>query len=86
MKQTSLNAYRELQERGKHLTQMATIYEYILANGAATRRQIANDLEMDTSSVSGRVNDMLKTNAVFVSGKGTCPISKKTVEIIEVNV
>jgi DNA-binding Lrp family transcriptional regulator len=48
-----------------------------------TRKQLARMLGMDTSSVSGRVNELIKDEVIEVVGQIRCPISKRMVEAIK---
>lgn len=45
------------------------VYQYILFNPGCTRRQISKQLTMETSSVSGRVNELLRQGLVMEGNK-----------------
>lgn len=80
---TSLNSYDQL----KGSKYLADSYKKILSkmrfDRSYSRRQIANLAKMETSSVAGRVNELLFMRQIEVIGKKLCPISKKTVEAIQ---
>jgi Mn-dependent DtxR family transcriptional regulator len=48
-----------------------------------TRKQIAYMLNMETSSVAGRVNRMIELEVIEVSGQIRCPVSGRMVEAIK---
>ena len=82
MKSSSVEAYRERIQTGKHQLDRDRVAEYILAYGKVTRRQIAHDLGMETSTVSGLVNQLVKAKVVYEfpdSEKAPCPITGKCV-------
>jgi len=59
------------------------ILNYVLSRAKpVSRRQIARALKMETSTVSARVNNMVKYGVLDEDGKMTCPISKKQVGAI----
>lgn len=85
IRETSITAYGLIQATGKANTQKALIYKYLQENGAKTRRQIAQSLNMETSTVSARVNSLRDDYRLVTDHKTCiCPISKKTVHLVEV--
>lgn len=48
-----------------------------------TRKQIARMTDMETSSVSGRMNELITMEVVQVIGSIRCPISGKLVEAVQ---
>ena len=84
MRMTSLMAFDEIQKNGTLGFQEQLIYNYIKNNPKLTRRQIAKDLDLDTSTVSARVNGLLNKNLITDEKKGKCPISSKEVGLLEV--
>lgn len=78
---SSLAAYDHIKGRI-----MAESYKAILAAMVPgilyTRKQIARQLNMETSSVSGRVNELIALNEIQVVGQIRCPISERMVEAI----
>lgn len=83
IKQSSLEAYQEI--RGiKEPTQCERISNYVKQKRSCTRRQIANALGMETSTVSARVNKLIKDNILYESKEiYLCPISKKRTHWLE---
>ncbi|WP_373069860.1 winged helix-turn-helix transcriptional regulator [Sulfurimonas sp.] len=87
IRDTSLEAYRGVNFTGKAGTQKVLIIDFLKNhNGKATRREIAKELELETSTVSARVNDLKKIHYVVDDEKVTCPISHKTVTLVELAV
>ena len=84
MRMTSIRAFEEIQSNGTLGFQEQLIYNYIKNNPKLTRRQIAKDLDLDTSTVSARVNGLLNKNLITDEKKGKCPISSKEVGLLEV--
>lgn len=84
MRSTSLEAFYEIEFSGKAGTQKALILEYLKKVKSATRRQIAKELNMETSTVSARVNSLRDDYLLVNDSKTvTCPVSKKTVHLVE---
>jgi hypothetical protein len=48
-----------------------------------SRRQLAKLTKMETSSVSGRVNELIQSGAIKVCGTIRCPITGRNVEGIK---
>ena len=56
------------------------IAELVRKRGPMTRREIASFLHMETSSVSGRVNELLESSVLHeLDDKKPCPITKRLV-------
>jgi len=86
MRQTSRDAYLEIEFLGKAGTQKYLILNYLRKKKKATRREIARDLHMETSTVSARVNSLRDDYRLINDNKVVkCPISKKTVHLVEVS-
>ncbi len=83
MRMTSIEAHEEITESGKASTQMALIYLHLEEHGSKTRRQLAKELDIETSTISARVNALKKLGKVKDEQKVECPISKKTVYLVE---
>lgn len=80
MRDTSLLAYDELRASGRQMTQAQQIYRLLNNSGSAmSLREIARRLRLDTSSVSGRVNDLKKDGLVLEVERRKCSISGKTI-------
>lgn len=79
---SSIEAYSQI--KGTHLT---TMHERILKkmqHGVLyTRRQLARMTGMETSTIAGRVNELISMGQVVVCAKVKCPISNKSVESIK---
>ncbi len=82
MRTSSIEAYRERVETGKHQLDRDRVSEYVLrAPGKVTRRMIARDLEMETSTVASIVNDLRDKSKVLYEfqGKAPCPVTGRNV-------
>ena len=84
MRMASLKAFNEIAVNGVLGLQEQLILNYIKENPKVTRKQIARSLNLDVSSVSGRVNGLMNKNLVIDDKKGKCPISGKVVGLLEV--
>ena len=75
---TSLNAYFE--EKKNHSEQRSRIRNLLSVCGSLTNREIAAITDLQTSSVSGRINELRnKDNIVAFCEKRICSISGKRV-------
>ena len=84
MTNTSREAYLNIEFSGKAETQRHIILNYLREKKKATRREIARDLNMETSTVSARVNSLRDDfNLIHDTNTIKCPISKKTVHLVE---
>ena len=84
MRDTSLEAFIEVKESGKLGKQEAIILDYLNKKRNATRRVIARDLNMETSTVSARVNSLKQKHKVIDKDVVVCPISRKKVYLVAV--
>jgi len=82
IKESSLTAYDSLKSNGMAASQ-ARILAHMQPGRLYSRREIARALDLETSSVAGRVNELIEMNQVEVCGHIKCPISRKTVEAIK---
>jgi len=80
--QTSLSSYDALKSsgfRGQH----AAIVSRMQPSRLYSRRQLAVLTGLETSSVAGRVNELLKGSQLEVCGTIKCPLTGKTVEAVK---
>ena len=81
--QTSIGTYHDLKVSGLLSKRQVEIMIYIKRMGAnLTRRQIAKALELETSQVSGRVNELVSMNALCEFGTVKCRHSKRMVGLV----
>ena len=83
--QSSLDAYFGEIEGQKELGQAERIALFVKNTGRCTRRQIAKALDMETSTVSARVNKLINSQATNVfqeHSQFVCPISNRPVKWI----
>jgi DNA-binding transcriptional regulator GbsR (MarR family) len=79
VKETSVLAYRELIESGKHGTQVAQIYAVLEDSKPMTLREIQQATGLDINAVSGRVNDMKHKGLVVGAQKRNCRVTGRYV-------
>lgn len=60
------------------------IFIYFLANGPATRRECAMRLDLETSTVSARVNELIHQGRLERCGETMCKVMGSMVEAIRV--
>lgn len=85
MRQTSIDAFYAIEFSGKSGTQKHLILNYLRDKKQATRREIARDLGLETSTVSARVNSLRDDYNLVIDDKTVkCPVSHKTVHLVEV--
>ena len=81
--QTSISTYHDLKTSGFLSKRQAEIMVHIQKRGKkVTRRQIAKALRLETSQVSGRVNELVAMNALCEFGTAKCRYSKKMVGLV----
>lgn len=75
VQETSIQCYHSHQQQFK--TQEEIIYDWIATHNkpAPTRREIAKAINLETSSVAGRVNELLAKKLIEESGKRKCSIT-----------
>ena len=83
VKDTSREAYSSLSlfESESKLSKMQElIINQMQYDKEYTRKELAFKTGMETSTIAGRVNELVKSGAIEIVGKKKCPISKKNVE------
>ena len=86
VKKTSIRAYDSLRLTDLLGRTQQIVLKAMRKNRKYTRKEIAHRINFETSTVAGRVNELIAKGYIDVIGKRICPISKKTVEaIIKVN-
>lgn len=81
---TSVISLAEEQSKGNVNYQWNRILTFLKINGPKTRGQLAKLLNMEKSTVSARVNLLKNKRLVKDEKKVVCPVSKKTVYLVEV--
>lgn len=79
---TSLAVYRAMRAQG-FAAMKARILARMKRGRLYTRRQLSELTRLETSSVSGRVFELIQEGAIEVCGKIHCPITGKNVEAIK---
>tara|TARA_R110002020_G_scaffold246481_1_gene460288 strand:- start:307 stop:627 length:321 start_codon:yes stop_codon:yes gene_type:complete len=83
VKDTSKDAYTGLTFLGtkSKLSKMQkAIMKQMEYNQEYTRKELAAKTGMETSTIAGRVNELVKSGAIIIVGKKICSISNKNVE------
>ena len=82
---TSIDCYYSNIKNKLDNKQFKLIYDCLLKKGSATRGEIAHYLEMEKSTVSARVNSMLKYGILQEIGKRADKISGVTNYVVTIN-
>ncbi len=84
-RETSIDCYHNLIKGKKEKTQFIKIYNCLLELKEATRGEIAYKLKMEKSTVSARVNSMLKYGILQEVGKRKDKISGINNYVVAIN-
>ena len=77
---TSIIAYNDLKSSGKQPTQKEIILDTLRKNKKPmSLQEICDRTNMQINSVSGRVNDLKKSNQVVEASTRKCSITHKTI-------
>jgi DNA-binding MarR family transcriptional regulator len=85
VRETSREVYQQMQELGRFGEQECKIMAFVRENCHLdfTRREISHYLDMETSTVSARVNALIKDGDIVErDSRRECSISKKNVHVI----
>jgi Fic family protein len=83
--ETSLDAFAELKQSGELQDQQRKIISVMQPERTYTRRSLAALAKLETSTASARINSLLDTHIVVV-GKTKDPLTRKTVEALQLKV
>ena len=83
MRTTSKIAYKDLIESGKQDQQKNHIIRLLITESPLSRREISRATNIEISSVSGRVNEMIKMGVVEETTKRKCMFSKKLITPVQ---
>lgn len=87
VRDSSLAAFRDAILSGKGQDKAMRVFEAVKRIGPCTRRQVAEFTGMDTSAVSGRMNDLVASGLVLEDDEiRPCPITRKRVHWVSVPV
>lgn len=84
IKNTSWQAYQEILRGGVAKTQAEQVLQAINWHDGITRAELSKTLSMGINSVCGRVNQLLKSEVIYVDGVGCCKVTGRNVEILKV--
>lgn len=79
---SSINAHDAMQGTGFAALQ-ALILARMKPGRLYSRRQLAQMTSLETSTVAGRVNELIELEAIVVCGTIKCPITHRNVEAIK---
>ncbi len=84
-RQSSIDAYHQIKVEGVEKTQVDRIMDYLTIRPWKNRREIAAALDMQTATVSARVNLMLSKGMLWESNETHMDeVTKKRVKIVAV--
>jgi predicted HTH transcriptional regulator len=83
--ETSLDAFAELKKSSTLQDQQRQIIDVMQPQHTYTRRALAALAKLETSTASARINSLLDTHIVVV-GKTKDPLTRKTVEALQLKV
>ena len=80
VRDTSIATYHDIISKSGVGQSAQSIARFIAGHvDPVSRRQVARGLNMETSSVAGRVNELIKCAVIAETPKMLCPISKRSV-------
>lgn len=79
VRDTSLNAYIELNNTDKLSQYQRKVYKVISQHGNVTDKEISEITRMQINNVTGRRNELLKLGMIEDNGKRKCKITGRTV-------
>jgi predicted HTH transcriptional regulator len=85
MAETSLDAFGDIKQSGELQEQQRKIISVMQPEQTYTRRALAALAKLETSTASARINSLLDTHIVVV-GKTKDPLTRKTVEALQLKV
>jgi DNA-binding IclR family transcriptional regulator len=81
---SSADAYRKEQERGATARCQCIILDALREHGPMTRREIEERTGMRSSTVAGRVNELLTVGMVDEVDRRRCRISGRVVSVVAI--
>lgn len=85
IRSSSLGAYQEVIVGSREDRQAQLVFDAIKSMGRCTRRMVAHRLDMETGTVSARVNKLLAGASIVETGyKKPCPITGVSVNWLQV--
>lgn len=85
MRQTSLSAYRQMQDSGRIIETTEQILFALMANPEGlTRRELEDKTGLRINQISGRVKELINSKRVVEDGKRACRITGNTVFVVKI--
>jgi DNA-binding MarR family transcriptional regulator len=82
VKDTSIDAYDDLRHTIKLGKMQQDVLNVMKPNTIYTRRELSRITKLETSTIAGRVNELIEAGYIDVVNKIKCPITNKTVEAL----
>ena len=82
VKDTSIDAYDDLRHTIKLGKMQQEVLDAMKPKIIYTRRELSRLTNLETSSIAGRVNELIEAGFIDVIDKVKCPITNKTVEAL----
>lgn len=82
VKETSIDAYDDLRHTIKLGNMQQQVLKVMKPKTIYTRRELSSITNLETSTIAGRVNELIEAGYINVVDKIKCPITNKTVEAL----
>ena len=82
VKDTSIDAYDDLRHTIKLGKMQQEVLSVMKPKTLYTRRELSRITKLETSTIAGRVNELIEAGFIDVVDKVKCPITNKTVEAL----
>lgn len=83
VRDTSLEAFRELMKSGTYATQKEAVRACVEILGPATRRQLAKRTGYEISAICGAVNNLVENGLLMDWRRVDCDTTGKSVHLVE---
>lgn len=84
IRETSKQVYKEINADGTTSKQQGKIISYLKVHPNVTRREIAQAMGIDVSSVAGRVNELINANVLSEHPRRKCSISGRSAHPVSI--
>jgi hypothetical protein len=84
MRQTSIDAYHEIRDRGLLSKRRFSVYEWLFQNGPATAGEISRGIKYNRNLTASRLIELKELGVVKELGERICEISKFNVILWDV--
>lgn len=84
MRETSINAYRNLIMSGQSKVMGQKIYDSLKDSGGRTRNELSRDTGMAINCICGRVNELIKYDLLKEGDQVSCSITGHKAYLVQV--